>query len=105
MSIEDTDVIDIISTEKSSGVVVVSTTDHLEWGDMEHLMKIQEKINSYLAFIESGEIYASYPKADGKKIGIEIIFKNAPDDQGVSFLNKCSEFVQNAGFRFEYKVS
>lgn len=105
MSIEDPDVIDIISTDKNSGIVVLSTTDHLEWSDNEHLYKIQEKINSYLAFIESGEIYESYPKAKGKRIEIEVIFKYPPDEQGICFLNKCSEAVHSAGFRFEYKVS
>ncbi|WP_407059149.1 DUF6572 domain-containing protein [Ralstonia syzygii subsp. celebesensis] len=32
----------------------------------EHLLLLQEKINCYLRFIESGEIYNSFPSAEGR---------------------------------------
>lgn len=35
----------------------------------------EEKINTHLAFIESGQIYESYPKAEGKELVIRIIRK------------------------------
>ena len=102
MSIEDPQVVDFISTA-SEKVVVLTVSDHLEW-DKEHLLKLQEKINTYLSFIESGEIYESYPEATGKTIKIEIVCKHEPDSESVLFLLQCNEIIKQAGFDFEYQV-
>ncbi len=71
MSVTNPKVIDFwgISKEAPNDLLLVMT-DHLEWGDKaeqgEHLLVLQEKINSYIAFIESGEIYTEIPGAYGK---------------------------------------
>lgn len=71
MSIEQTDVIDIISTDRLTGHVVLTITDHLDWTDSTaHQMLLQTKLNRYLAFVESGEILESYPNA--KDVPIEL---------------------------------
>lgn len=105
MSIEEAQVIDIISTTKDGSSVTLTATDHLAWGGKVHLMMIQEKLNSYLAFIESGEIFESYPDSKGKEININVICKHPPDVEGLKFLNLCKEAVENAGFPFCYKVN
>lgn len=64
MSVENPNVIDIIHTDKDGGHVTLTVTDHLEWGDGEHLLKLQDKLNKYLAFVESGEIFEKYPGAE-----------------------------------------
>ncbi len=77
MSITESKVIDIIVVpEGEPDNVVLVITDHLEWGDKsqqgEHLLLLQEKINTYIAFIESGELLESYPPAKGKNPKIRI---------------------------------
>lgn len=77
MSIVETKVVDIIAVpEWEPDNVVLVITDHLEWGDKaqegEHLLLLQEKINTYIAFIESGELLESYPPAKGKNPKIRI---------------------------------
>jgi hypothetical protein len=104
MSIEDTQVIDIISTDPNAEEVVLTATDHLEWGGKEHLMTLQDKLNAYIAFIESGEIFESYPNAKGKKLKIDVVCKYQPDEEGRKFLAQCGEAVENAGFGFGYRV-
>lgn len=42
MSIEQADVIDAIVVDKETGQVVLTISDHLEWGD-DHLLLLQEK--------------------------------------------------------------
>ena len=100
MSIEDTQVIDFISKDPKSDEVVLTATDHLEWGESEHLMNLQDKLNAYLAFIESGEIFESNPDAKGKKLKIDLVCKYPPDEEGRKFLDLCGEAVENAGFGF-----
>ena len=57
MSIEQSDKIDFISITKS-GKVQLTISDHLEWNNEEmHLLILQKKINAYLDFIQSEQIF------------------------------------------------
>jgi uncharacterized protein DUF6572 len=105
VSVEHLDVVDIISTEKNSGHVILTISDHLDWSDtVQHQMVLQEKINKYLAFLESGEILKRYPDAKGRPIVVKIVFKFSPDTKGYEFLVKARAVVESAGFNFRYQV-
>lgn len=104
MSVDDPKVIDIIHSEKEGGSVTLTVTDHLEWGDGEHLIKLQEKLDSYLAFIESGEIFEQYPGATGKVIKLNVVCKYRPDPEGEKFLSLCREVIAKAGFEFSHEA-
>ncbi|WP_370590617.1 DUF6572 domain-containing protein, partial [Xylophilus sp. ASV27] len=56
MNVENTTIVDAVGTDKETDEVRLSIFDHLPW-DTEHLRLLQDKINVYLGFIESGEIY------------------------------------------------
>jgi hypothetical protein len=102
MSVEDKNKIDSISTNKED-VVVLTISDHLGWDDRnEHLLILQEKINSYMDFIESGQIYESYPSAVDKKIMIQIVFKYLPNETGDEFLMIVKEFINENGYDFKF---
>ena len=102
MSIEDTQTVDAIGTEPD-GTVVLTISDHLEWND-KHLQLLQEKLNCYLAFVESGEINETYPAAKDSDIKINVICKYEPTTDGKSFLSKCEEIITQAGFGFGYEA-
>lgn len=104
MSVEQTDVVDAIGIDDDSGEVVLTISDHLEWSSDEHLLQLQEKLNTYLSFVESGEILSSYPDAKGRNVLISVVCKHPPDDRGVGFLNQVSGIVDGAGMRFRYQV-
>ncbi len=70
---------DYLSTRKDEDCCVVSIADHLEWDNREHLLALQEKINNYLSFIESGEIYEARPDARDQSIEISIMCKFTPE--------------------------
>jgi hypothetical protein len=87
MSIEQTDVVDIIGTDRMTGDVILTISDHLDWSDStSHQLLLQIKMNRYLAFIKSGEMEQSYPNAKGRAVVIEVVFKFVPDDGGRAFL-------------------
>jgi hypothetical protein len=104
MSVEDINTIDFIGTEENSETIVLTVSDHLNWGRTEHLETLQEKLNTYLKFIESGEIFDTYPNAKGKKVKIQVMLKHEPDDEGKEFLRKCTDVILSAGFQFNYGV-
>jgi hypothetical protein len=101
MSVDKSDVIDIISTTVE-GKIELTISDHLSWDDTNHLQLLEDKINGYLSFIESGQIYEDYPEAINREIRIRTALKYEPNAEGVGFLEKCREIINNAGIGFEW---
>ena len=98
MSIETKNIIDLIGTDNRSGKVVLTISDHLDWNNENyHLNSLEDKINAYLRFIESGEIFNSYPKAKGKEIVIEIVQKYDLSEN--IFIKKVSQFLKDNGIQ------
>jgi hypothetical protein len=105
MTVEQTDVVDIIGLDGNTGEVVLTISDHLDWNEsVEHQTTLQNKINKYLAFVESGEIFLRYPKAKGRLIAFNIVFKYTPDADGQEFLSKARRVIESAGFTLRSEV-
>ena len=107
MSITETKVVDIIAVpEWEPENVILVITDHLEWGDKaqqgEHLLLLQEKINSYVAFIESGELLESYPPAKDKLPIIRVNGLYELPAQGQTFIDRVTDLLKGAGIGFEF---
>lgn len=107
MSIDQPKVIDARSLDKDLKEVHLFIFDHLDWNNVndEHLFKLQEKINTYLAYIESGEIYENDPIYKGKSIVIHVIAKyTLPSNDLVKrFYEKATSIVQWAGFDLQFE--
>lgn len=103
MSVDQKDIIDFISTSPD-GKIVLTISDHLQWDEKnEHLLMLQEKLNSYLRFIKSVEIFESYPTAKDNSIIIEMSVQYEPNEVGLAFLNLCKETILNAGIGFKWR--
>jgi hypothetical protein len=101
MTIEQTNVVDFIGTDITTGSVHLTIADHLEW-NADHILKLEEKLNSYLAYVESGELYLSYPQAGVTGIVFDLVLKHRPTDEALSFLEKAGSVIELAGFTFRY---
>jgi hypothetical protein len=106
MSVAEAGVIDmwgIPDWDKSKIELVI--TDHLGWDvqdEMEHLLVLQEKINTYIAFIESGEINEAIPAAVGKAPIIRVVGKYALSQQAEAFVDRVTEVLRDADIEFEF---
>ncbi len=105
MSVEQRKVVDCVGIGRADGRAILTISDHLPWlPDNVHLLVLQNKINDYLAFIESGEIYESYPQARGREIEIQVMCKHPPSGDAARFLELAGETVRRAGFHFSAKT-
>ena len=108
MTIEQVNVVDAIGVDKCSGEVSLTITDHLQWGeenaDRQHCFLLQEKINAYLRFIESGEILENYPDAQGRDIVIDVVGKYPPGEIGERFLAQVSEVLAGVNIKLCFRV-
>ena len=98
MSILEKRKIDIIGTDKISGNIILTISDQLDWDDdLLHLSALQEKLNTYMEFIESGQINEDYPNSSGKKMIIEIVSEYDYASSGKDFLEKVKSIFQSLG--------
>ncbi|MGK3997188.1 DUF6572 domain-containing protein [Sorangium sp. So ce1024] len=105
MSIEQADVVDAIGIEVSSGKVILTIADHLDWEkEQEHLIALQDKINTYIAFIESGELHGAYPDSAGREPVIEIVMRLSPSLAGVAFLNQVRPILESSGIELRSRT-
>jgi hypothetical protein len=104
MSVEETDVVDVISVNEQTGEVILTVSDHLEWSDnLKHQTVLQAKLNAYLRFVESGEILERYPQAKDRPVVFRVVFKFAPDQEAKQFLGRARQVVESAGIAFRYE--
>jgi hypothetical protein len=100
MSIDDPNAVDYIGTDNTTGEVVLTISDHLDWSDPPaHINLLQEKLNSYLAFYESGDIYVLYPDARGRPVRILVMCKYPIDSPGIRFFEHAEAVLDGAGLR------
>ena len=80
MAVDNSSQMDGIANDKENACLVLLITDHLNWdNEFEHLKILQDKINAYVAFIESEQYDEIYPK--GNRTGSEQVleFQNDVD--------------------------
>jgi hypothetical protein len=104
MTVEQHNIVDFIHVEPE-GSAVLTVSDHLLWDDVnEHLYCLQEKLNTYLAFIESGEIYSKWPKAVGHPIRIDVVMQFPAPECASWFFVETAIAIEAAGFKFSTRV-
>ena len=105
MAVDDPKTIDFVSVTGDSGTTLLVVSDHLDWMDtLGHQEKLQAKLNAYLAFVESGEIFEKFPDAVGKPVEMRVIFLCPPDGAGAQFLGRAKDAIETAGFALSYQV-
>jgi hypothetical protein len=105
MSVEQTDVVDILGIDRETGHVVLTISDHLDCSDsVKHQTILQKKLNTYLAFVESGEILGQYPEAKDRPVAFRVVFQVPPDESGRAFVARAREAIESAGFTLRDEV-
>lgn len=100
MTILETNVIDTISIENNTCILTIA--DHLEWTDNTHLILLQNKINSYIHYIESEHLYTHTSPNDYSSISIQLIYKFSPPSKEKNILLLFQEKLNELGIEFTY---
>jgi hypothetical protein len=101
MSVEDPEVVDFIGTDKETGRVVLSISDHLPW-NKNHFSILEKKISKYVDFVKSGQLLEARPDAHGRAVEISIVFKHELSDEARRILVTAQEDVQKLGMILSY---
>lgn len=106
MSIDQENIIDYIGENPEMDEIVLFIIDGMDWSsnESEHILALQNKINSYLSFIENGELIERYPEADKRKKFIEIRAKYPLSKSAETFYELASNKVKEAHASLRYVV-
>jgi hypothetical protein len=106
MSVDQVDTIDFATIHSDSGDLWLTISDHLPWGELEstHLELLQDKLNAYLRFMESGEIFERLPDSRGRGIAINLAGKFQLSRSAEFFFTKARAAVERAGFHLQFSL-
>ncbi len=106
MSVDQQGIIDVLTRSRETGGVTLTISDHLDWAQpLEHMALLQRKIDAYLKFIASGQVWVRCPDAVGKEINILVALRCPPPEGDVmDFLAAAEQKVETAGYGFAFKV-
>jgi len=103
MAIDKLDVIDFIHLDDE--YVVLTIADAMDWVDEhQHLYMLQEKVNRYLEFVESGQIVENYPLCVGKKVMISVKSLYNYPKRAVILCQKIEKILNKNNYSFEYGI-
>jgi hypothetical protein len=105
MSLEDIQVVDAVGTAKDGSSISLFLLDSWDWEDPhQHLYSLQEKINAYLSFVESGQIYEDYPAAEGKRVQIDIMSRFPMPKEGLAFVEAAAAIASRINIVITQRV-
>ena len=105
MTIEQRNLVDFTCIDKEDGCLILAISNPLVWDEgNQHLWQLQQKMNDYLRFIESGEVYEKIPDAQGRPIKIIVFLKHSPTALVEQFFETASEVCQQIQVELEYEM-
>ena len=106
MAVDNASQIDAIANDKENACLVLLITDHLNWdNEFEHLKILQDKINAYVAFIESKQYDEIYHNADFKMAMIESQCKYDVTENCQKFLQVVQDQLGRIGIKIKAQIS
>ena len=104
MAIEDLGSIDAIGVDRETGFVVLTVADAWDWSDeVKHLEVLQAKLNSYLNFIESGEVWSSFPDSAGRTVVVDIVMRYKLPTAAEEFIAKARHIFSEQGIQLRHR--
>lgn len=111
MSVEQSEIVDHLGIERESGHVGLVIIDDLDWTDeLSHLQMLQDKLNAYLAFIESGEVFERVQSELGKSvpsttpINVTVYAKFDLSPRARELMTYAIEMFEDAGLELSHRV-
>lgn len=111
MGLQDTETIDFAGSDDDSIVLVIF--DSFEWNsygiddfldDDDHMDLLTEKINTCLAFWESGQIYERFPDGKTKQVIIRVTGLFERNERATWFYDGVAKKLSELGLAIEFEL-
>lgn len=107
MSISESDKLDGLGVTNNGNTLALLISDHLDFeNEHEHLFALQNKINSYIVFIEEKQyMQIENFNKDYADFIFEIAFKFSPTENCIKFLNAVQNQLADLKIKIQYEVA
>ena len=105
MAITDKDVVDSVAYEDD--LLLLQMYDHLDFeGEFEkdHMLMLQDKLNTYIWYIDSNQYQATYSGKNFEQFLIKIFFMFEPSDLCEKFIAHVNSRLSSSNITVEYVV-
>jgi hypothetical protein len=104
MSLLEKNKVDALGIDEKGNLLML-IIDEVNWKDKrEHLICLQDKINNYVAFIETKQYRQTYPSKNFDEFIIRISFLYKIPKKCVKFLNEVNKQLNSYSIFVEYEV-
>ena len=94
-------VVDLISFDSEAREVVLTMIEKRPWGSSpDQIQQIEDKFNSYLAYIQMGNLEREYPQYAGAPVVFRLECVGLPGRQESAFLDSVAKFAERENIRF-----
>lgn len=106
MAVDEPNKIDFVAYDKTKTFVDLVISDHLDWreNEGEHLLILQDKLNTYLEFKEGGQLVERFPWAASLPVTIKIMAKYPLSPQAEKFLRLAKDPVEETGAALVFEL-
>lgn len=95
--VDHPEVIDVVTHDPTKTHWKLIVVEAGSWdGSPERLLLLQEKLNSYLRFITSGQMARLYPESAGKSVAIQIDLYEKPDEATTTFVDEVRSVLRKS---------
>lgn len=97
--------IDNVFLDEEQNIVILEILDDMDWSnETEHLELLQNKLNLYIHFIDTKQLYELHDEFKSKDIGIAIHFKYTIPMSCRSFIEKARDHLNQLSIKGDYKI-
>jgi hypothetical protein len=105
VGVENPNAIDLAGLERDGSAIVLTIADGLGWADEHgHLVALQRKLDAYLAFIASRQVFDVYPEATGRRVVIDVVTGVPLVPAGVELLRQAAGVARELGATVKHRV-
>lgn len=98
--IEDPDAVDLVVARRD-GTVILSMLEERPWdGSEQRLQQLEDKVNSYLAFVLDGHMKRQHPDIEPKQVQIRLAYIGRMDERTRALLPSIESTLAAYGIDF-----
>ena len=102
MSISNHDIIDAVAANENKLLLLIS--DHLRWDNYQvaHLKMLQDKLNTYIRYIDAGEYKSKYPNVSS--FIIDVVFLHPYDVGFIRMIGLVKPELDKRNITIKYRI-
>ena len=104
MGLRSPDTIDGIRLKRDGKSFALDIEDNWDWSiERQHLEALQTKLNTYIHYIRSGDVYSHFPDATQRQFVITISAKHEFTETAFEFLKRAADVLSEFDIGLVYK--